>query len=88
MAKVIVFHYTDKGKLPRLSKNDLNALMKKFYDELKNHPDVKFNGTLVDEEGRGICDWDAPNAEVVNEIIKKVLGEPPVDGTVVVKRVL
>ena len=30
-----------------------------------------------------ICDWDAPSADVVNE-----LGAPPVDGTVVVKQVL
>jgi hypothetical protein len=41
----------------------------------------------VDEEGRGICEWEAPTTEVVEEIIKKVIGEPPADG-VVVKRVL
>jgi len=88
MAKVIVFHYTEKGKLPKLSEDELNEIMRKFYDELKNYPEVKYNGTFVDEEGRGICDWDAPNADVVNEIVKKVLGEPPLDGAVVVKRVL
>lgn len=88
MAKVIVFHYTEKGKLPKLSEDELNEIMRKFYDELKNYPEVKYNGTFVDEEGRGICDWDAPNAEVVNEIVKNVLGEPPLDGAVVVKRVL
>jgi hypothetical protein len=88
MAKVIVFHYTDKGKLPKLSKDELNGIMKKIYDELKNYPDVKFNGTFVDEDGKGICDWEAPNAEMVNEVIEKVLGQPPADGTIVVKRVL
>ncbi|HDM37809.1 MAG TPA: DUF4242 domain-containing protein [Candidatus Omnitrophica bacterium] len=88
MAKVIVFHYTEKGKLPKLSPEELEDIKKKFEEVLKDYPDVKFNGTFVDEEGRGICDWDAPNAEVVNEIVKKVIGELPVDGAVVVKRVL
>lgn len=88
MAKVIVFHYTEKGRLPKLSEDELNDIMRKFYDELKNYPDVKYNGTFVDEEGIGICDWEAPSADVVNEIVKKVLGEPPLDGAVVVKRVL
>jgi hypothetical protein len=44
--------------------------------------------TYVDNEGKGICDWDAPNVEVVNEILNKVLGGPPVDGAIEVKRVL
>jgi len=88
MAKILVFHYTEKGKLPKLTKEQLNDICNKIYDELKNYPDVKFNGTFIDEEGRGICDWDAPNAKVVEEIIVKVLGAPPVDGMSVVKRVL
>ena len=88
MSKVIVFHYTDKGKLPKLSESELNELKEKFDQELKNHPDVKFNGTFVSQNGIGFCDWDAPNAEIVNEIIKKVLGEAPIDGSVVVERVL
>ena len=40
------------------------------------------------EEYGGICEWEALNAEVVKEIVKKVIGEPPADGMVVVKRVL
>ena len=88
MAKVIVFHYTDKGRPGKLSEDELDELMSRFYDKLKNYPDVRFNGTFVDEQGRGICDWDAPNAEVVKEIIEKVTGEPPVDGAVAVKRTL
>ena len=89
MAKVIVFHYTDKGKLPNLSKDEVDEIMRNIYDELKEYPDVKFNGTFVDKEGRGICEWEAPNADVVKEIIEKVLGEPPADGTTgVTRRVL
>ena len=88
MAKVIVFHYTEEGRLPKLSEEELNDIMKKFYDVLKDYPHVKFNGTYVDENGMGICDWEAPNAEVVKEIVEKALGSPPADPTIVVKRVL
>ena len=88
MAKVLVFHFTEKGRLPKLSKSELNDIMRKFYDVLKDYPDVKFNGTYVDENGMGICDWEAPNAEVVKEIVRKILGSEPVDPTIVVGRVL
>ena len=36
----------------------------------------------------GICDWEAPSPEVVKEIVAKVLGSPPVDPVIVVKKVL
>ena len=88
MAKVFVFHYTETGILPKLSEKELRDTMKGFYEVLKGYPDVKFNGTYVDENGMGICDWEAPNADVVKEIVKKVLGAPPTDSTIVVKRVL
>ena len=88
MAKVIVFHYTDEGKLPPLSSEELTDLKRKLDSELKNHPDLTFNGTFVDDSGRGFCDWDAPGAEAVNDVLKIVLGAPPADGTVVVKQVL
>ena len=62
--------------------------MNQFNEVLKDYPEVKFNGTYVDENGMGICDWDAPDAEVVKEIVKKVLGASPSDPVIVVKRVL
>ena len=30
MAKVIVFHYTEKGRVPKLSEQELKDLRKKF----------------------------------------------------------
>ncbi|MCW3136298.1 MAG: DUF4242 domain-containing protein [Canidatus Methanoxibalbensis ujae] len=86
MAKVLVFHFTEEGRLPKLSGEERREIMNRFYEILKEYPDVKFNGTYVDEKGMGICDWEAPNA--VREIVEKALGKPPVDPVVVVKRVL
>ena len=88
MAKVLIFHYTEEGRLPKLSKKELEDIMAQLYEVLKDYPDVKFNGTYVDENGMGICDWEAPNANIVKEIITKVLGAPPDDPVIVVKRVL
>lgn len=88
MAKILVFHFTEKGRLPKLSKNELDEIVKKFHQVLIDYPDVKFNGTFVDENGMGVCDWEAPNVEVVKEVIKKALGAPPVDPVIEVKRVL
>lgn len=88
MAKVIVFHYADEGRFPPLNSAELTDLKEKMDSELKNRPDLTFNGTFVDDSGRGFCDWGAPNAEAVIDVLKIVLGAPPVDGTVVVKQVL
>ena len=86
MAKVIVFHYTDEGRLPPLSSEELTDPKKKLDSGLKNHPDLTFNGTSIDDSDRRF--WDAPSAEAVNDVLKTVLGAPPADGTVVVKQVL
>ena len=88
MAKIIVFHFTDQGRLPKLSKEELIDIRNKFLDALKDYPDVHFNGTFVDENGMGICDWEAPNPEVVKEVVQKVLGSPPADPTIVVNQVM
>jgi hypothetical protein len=49
---------------------------------------VVFQGVFVDAKGQGICEWEAPSVAVVNEVITKVDGHPPVDGAVEVRRIL
>ena len=88
MAKIIVFHFTEQGKLPKLSREELIGIRNKFLDVLKDYPDVHFNGTYIDENGMGICDWEAPSPEVVKEVVQKALGSPPVDPVITVKQVL
>jgi hypothetical protein len=88
MPKIVVFHFTKDGRLPKLSEKELRDIRSRFLEVLKEYPDVTFHGTYVNEEGMGICDWEAPNANVVKEIVKKVLGAPPIDPTIVVNKVL
>lgn len=88
MARVLVFHYNNR--LPKLSEEQIEEVKKSFAEVLKDYPDVKYNGTWVNEEGLGICDWEAPSADVVKEVVEKALGPqgPPVDEVVEVKRVM
>ncbi len=88
MPLMVVFHFTEKGKLPKLSSEELKNVRAKFLEVLKEYPDVTFYGTWVNEEGMGICLWDAPNPDTVREIVAKVLGSPPVDPVIDVKKVL
>lgn len=81
-----MFHYTEQGRLPKLSRDELVQIRNRFLDVLKEYPDVHFNGTFVNEEGIGFCDWEAPSAEVVKEIVRKVLGVPPVDKVIEIKQ--
>ena len=85
---IIVFHFTEEGRLPKLSGEELKKIRSQFLEVLKDYPDVTFYGTWVDEEGRGICIWEAPSTDTVKEIVKKVLGQPPTDPTIAVKKVL
>ena len=83
MAKIIVFHFTEKSGLPKLSE-ELKELKKKFLEMLKDHPDVTFHGTYVNERGIGICDWGDP--KVVKEMVEKVLGSLSIDLVISVKK--
>ena len=85
MPRILVLRCTDKGKLPlkQINKDDL---LKKAGDWLKANPDVKFNGTFANDDGMGICDWEAPNAGKVEEAVK-ALGVP-YDTIIQVKQVL
>lgn len=87
MVKILVFHYTEKGKVPKLSEEEFSALRRKFDETLKNYPGVNFE-TWINENGVGVCIWEASNVQVVKEIEEKVIGSPPADPVIVVKKVL
>jgi hypothetical protein len=40
MPLVLVFHFTDEGRLPKLSREQLRDIRRKFLDVLKDYPDV------------------------------------------------
>jgi len=87
MAKVLVIR-NNAGKLPSSAltdefKRQVGGAMEKY---LKENPEVKFNGLWVNEEGVGICDWEAPNAEAVKSFIDSAGGT--YDDIVAVEKVL
>ena len=52
-------------------KTQVGGAMEKYF---KENPGVMFNGLWVNKEGVGICDWDAPNTELVKRFIESVGG--------------
>lgn len=87
MARILVFHYTEGGRVPKLSEQEFKDLRGKFDEELKNYPGVNFS-TWINDEGMGVCIWEAPNVEVVKEIETKVIGAAPADPVIMVRQVL
>jgi hypothetical protein len=88
MAKIIVYHYSPAARVPSLTPAQCADIRQKFDAVLRAYPGVVFHGVFVGANGQGICEWDAPSVDVVNEIITKVDGHPPLDGAVEVKRIL
>ena len=86
MARILVIHH-DAGRLPpSVVAANKTELLRKAGDWLKANPDVRFNGTFVNSEGIGICDWDAPSTAKVVEALN-ALGAP-YDDVVMVNQVL
>lgn len=87
MSRIFVMRY-NLGKLPPASisdekKAEVGAKVGEF---LKDNPDVKFNGLWVNEDGVGICDWEAPNAETIKTALDAV--GLPYDDVIVVEKVM
>lgn len=82
-----------KNRFPKLSEEELKKIRDGFLEELKNHPPGIRVDTYVNENGMGVCDWEVPErienpVETVRKIAEKVLGKPPADPVIKVKKVL
>lgn len=87
MARILVMRY-DKGKLPPKDitdekKKELEEGIEKF---LKDNDDVEFNGLWVNDDGVGICDWQAPDVDTVKEALDEM--DLSYDDVIEVKKVL
>lgn len=76
MPKILVMRYDDgvlpPGDLTDEKKKEVSEKLEAF---LKDNPEVKFNGLWVDDDGYGICDWEAPGIETIEKAIE-ALGLP------------
>ena len=87
LVKVFVLRY-DKGKFPPSAltdevKNQVGGALENYY---KEKPGVKFKGLYVNEEGVGMCQWDAPDTDSVQRFFDSI-GET-VDEIVAVEKIL
>jgi len=74
------------NKVPKLDQKTKSELLKRAQEVLKKYPGVQYKGTFVDENGVGICDWEAPDVATMEKVVKE-LGIP-YDKIVAVKQVL
>ena len=75
MPKFIVTHVTNK--VPPFTPEFFKQLRPTAEPLLREkYPEVVWNYVFIDNAtGRAICDWDAPTAEAVEDVLKK-LGMP------------
>jgi hypothetical protein len=86
--RIIVYHYSPAARVPTLTPDQCAQIRRKYDVALKDYPGVSLKGVFVDGNGQGICEWEAPSVAVVNEVITKVDGAPPVDGAVAVQKII
>lgn len=88
MVKVLVIRYTESGRLKPsdITPEKKEEIVGKVQDFLKANPDVKFNGMYANDDGIGICDWEAPDAETVKKAVDAV--GAPYDAVVAVEKVM
>jgi hypothetical protein len=74
--KVYVIHCTEKGRIPRLTPEQAQSLKEALGKALAAIPGVRYNGTMYEPQtGIGVCDWDAPSPQTVEDILRQ-LGIP------------
>ena len=83
--RVLVIHCTEKGRLPKLTPEQGEALKENLTKALEENPEVEYKGTWLNPDGIGICDFEAPNTEVIESIVKEKL-KAPYDAVVAVEQ--
>ena len=73
MGRILVLHFTPEGRIQKpATPEQLKRFEEAFQEALIENPKVKYKGTFADKDGVGICDWQAPNAEAVENILKEL----------------
>ena len=90
MARIITMRYSEEGRLPDASREELEALQANVVETVAQYDDVEFKGTFANDEGMGICEWEAPDVETVVEIYEEsgAIDVAPSDEIIEVEQVL
>ncbi|CCK79965.1 MULTISPECIES: nickel-binding protein [Desulfobacula] len=70
MAKVAVFHYTEKARIPELTPEQAAGFKASMEKNLAENPDVKLEGIFVNSDGIGFGIIDAPDAEAARKVVE------------------
>ena len=70
MTKVYVLHYSRRGRLPKLSKEEEKEFKKSIEAHVRKKKGVRYNGTMYDPKtGIGVCNYEAPSKDIVNKVL-------------------
>ena len=90
MARIITMRYSEEGRLPDATEEQLADLQQHVVETVAEYDDVEFLGTFANEEGMGICEWDAPDVETVEAIYEEsgAIDVAPSDEIIEVQQIL
>ncbi|MFW6384340.1 MAG: hypothetical protein ACOCZC_02970 [Halodesulfurarchaeum sp.] len=71
MARIITMRYSEQGRLPDATREQLEELQANVVETVAEYDDVEFKGTFGNAEGMGICEWEAPDVATVEEIYEE-----------------
>lgn len=72
MARIITMRYSEQGRLPDATREQLEELQANVVETVAEYDDdVEFKGTFANADGMGICEWEAPDVATVEEIYEK-----------------
>jgi len=71
MAKVLVLHYTEKARIPKLTPEQAAGFKQAVEKALADNPSVKFEGIFVNPDGIGYGICEAPSASDVKKVVEQ-----------------
>ena len=73
MSKILVMRYAD-GLIPPyyFTEEKKKEIGEKIGAFLVDNPETKLNGLWLDEDGMGMCEWEAPDVETVEKALDAV----------------
>lgn len=83
MARILEIHH--EKRLPEMSDEDLEEVREGLQAFLSDYPNTELKEILVSEEGIAVEEWEAPDAETVEEIVEKLMGPDHCDCVVEVE---
>lgn len=88
MARILVIFQSQEARLPpgEISEEEAEAFKGAITDFVEANPSVNWDGFYVNEDGVGIAEWNAPDADTIKSFYAELEGVSP-DAIVEVEKI-